>query len=251
MDFKPKLMAFDLDGTLAESKQRLTAEMGNLLDELLQKMPVAIMSGAAYYIIETQFLAALSADAKLSNLYLFPTNAAQCYKFNKKWELVYDESFTELERNRILHALVETLEEVGLGAEPVQLWGDRIEDRGSQISFSPLGQKAPPDAKREWNKNNNPVRVKLWELLSPKLPDFSVAMGGLTTIDITRQGITKAHGIRELSELTGITISEMLYVGDALGEGGNDSVVIPTGVQTQEVFGPDETAKIIRDVLKK
>ena len=41
----------------------------------------------------------------------------------------------------------------------------------------------------------------------------------------------------------------MLYVGDALEEGGNDSVVIPTGVKTQEVFGPEETAKVIEEIL--
>ena len=29
MDFRPKLVAFDLDGTLAVSKQRMTAEMGS------------------------------------------------------------------------------------------------------------------------------------------------------------------------------------------------------------------------------
>ena len=75
-------------------------------------------------------------------------------------------------------------------------------------------------------------------------------MGGLTTIDITRKGLTKAYGIRQLVELTDTAISEMLYVGDALQEGGNDAVVIETGVRTHEVFGPKETAAFIKDILR-
>lgn len=249
MDFKPKLVVFDLDGTLAESKQRVTAEMGNLLGELIKKMPVAIMSGAAFHQFENQVLPALPADTKLENLYLFPTNSAQCYRHNADWEIIYDESFTSLERERILHALTETMEETGLGPPPQQLWGERIEDRGGQISFSALGQKAPPEEKKKWNQEHNGQRITLWQTLVPKLPDFSVAMGGLTTVDITRKGVTKAYGIGQLAGLTGISVSEMLYVGDALREGGNDSVVIPTGVRTQEVFGPAETAKIISTIV--
>ena len=41
----------------------------------------------------------------------------------------------------------------------------------------------------------------------------------------------------------------MLYVGDALDEGGNDAVVKETGVQTHAVFGPEETAGLINTFL--
>ena len=82
------------------------------------------------------------------------------------------------------------------------------------------------------------------------LPDFSVTEGGLTTIQITRKGITKAYGIRRLVELTKIPIAQMLYVGDALEEGGNDAVVKDTGVPTHQVFGPEETAGLITSLLK-
>jgi len=248
MHFKPQLVAFDLDGTLAESKQRVTPQMGDLLARLLQKMPVAVLSGASFRQFETQFLPAIPSDANVTNLYLFPTNAAQCYRFNKKWTLVYDECFDTLERERILHALAEALEETGLAEPPPEVWGERIEDRGSQIAFSGLGQLAPIEEKSKWDPDRK-KRLALREHLLKKIPDFSVSIGGMNTVDITRKGITKAFGLHELAKLTGVTVSEMLYVGDALGEGGNDSVVIPTGVQTQEVFGPEETAKIIEDVL--
>ena len=250
MNFKPKLVAFDLDGTLAESKQRVTQEMGELLGKLLTVMPVAVLSGAKFAQFENQLLPALS-DTHLNRLFLFPTNAAQCYVHkDKKWQVRYDHSFTVPERARIMQALSEALPEAGLAEEPKQVWGDRVEDRAAQISFSPLGQQAPIEAKRSWNSEHDNLRKKLHAALVVRLPDFSVKMGGLTTIDITHKGITKAYGIRKIIELTGISISQMLYVGDALQEGGNDSVVIETGIKTHQVFGPEETTQLINEILQ-
>jgi len=251
MKHRPRLVAFDLDGTLAESKQRVSADMGELLSRLLQKMPVAVLSGAGWPQFQKQFFPALPLDANLHNLYIFPTNAAQCYVYRGEWKLQYDRSFSETERSTIDQALTEGLAKVVLAEDPAQLWGSRIEHRSlGQVSFSPLGQQAPVPAKQEWNQKNNDLRKKLREILADKLPDCTVSMGGLTTIDITHKGVDKGYGLRRLAELSGITIAEMLYVGDALDEGGNDSVVKATGIQTHQVFGPEETAGLIAALLR-
>lgn len=246
---KPKLVAFDLDGTLAESKQRVSARMGELLAALMSKMPVAVLSGAPFKQYETQLLPALPLDSNFSNLYLLPTNAAQCYRYDSgKWVHAYDESFTMLERERVLQALAEALHETGMDASPPNVWGERIEDRGTQITFSGLGQLAPLEEKEKWDPDKK-KRKPLYDLLLKKLPDFSIGLNSATSIDITHKGITKAYGIEQLAGLTGISVSEMLYVGDALGEGGNDSVVLSTGIHAEEVFGPEETSKIIETIL--
>ncbi|MDO8548429.1 MAG: HAD-IIB family hydrolase [bacterium] len=253
MNGKPTLVAFDLDGTLAESKQPVTTDLGTLLARLMKKMPVAVMSGAGFRQFESQFLPALPSDANFNNLYLFPANASQCYQNNNQnnkgvWLHVYDETFTQLERERVLHALAEALEETGLAEPPPQLWGDQIEDRGSQISWSALGQQAPVEEKKKWDPDRK-KRLPLREAFLKRAPDFSAGINASNTLDITRKGVTKAYGIGKLSELTGISVSEMLYVGDALKEGGNDYVVVQTGIRTQEVSGPIETAKIIGEIL--
>lgn len=250
MDFKPKLIAFDLDGTLAESKQRLSADMGELLAQLMRKMPVAVMSGASFKQFEVQFLPALPDDANLTNLYLFPTSAAQCYGYEDGWVPKYDHSFTKVEREVILQALAQCMEETHFSEEPSSVRGERIEDRGAQISFSALGQQAPVEEKEKWKAAHNSERKALYAALIKKLPGLSINMGGLTSIDITRAGINKAYGIRQLAGLTSISVPEMLYVGDALEEGGNDSVVLETGVHTHEVLGPKETATLIEEVLQ-
>ncbi len=248
---KPKVMAFDLDGTLADSKQRLSVYMGELLSRLLEEMPVAILSGASFAQFQKQFLSSLP-EAKLGKLYIFPVNAAQCFVYRQgTWKPQYDHAFTPREKEIIMQALTVALKEVGLSENPQDVWGERIEDREAQISFSPLGQLAPLHAKEVWRTEHEPIRKKLETQLIQLLPDCSVAEGGLTTIDITRKGITKAYGIERLSELTGVSIGDMLYVGDALDEGGNDSVVIKTGIKTHAVLGPQETAALIQSVTTK
>ncbi len=252
MHFKPKLVAFDLDGTLAESKQSASPQIGELLVELLKHVPVAVMSGAKFGQMEEQLLPALSDKTHFERLYLFPNSAARCYVYkNGAWSSFYDHSFDPFERGRIVQAIKEALAEVGLDKHPAQLWGEQVEDRGAQISFSPLGQQAPVGAKKEWNQLYDHKRKELQSALIKRLPDFSIKTGGLTTIDITHKGIDKAYGIRQLVKLTDISIAEMLYVGDALQEGGNDSVVVGTGVRTHEVFGPEETTALIKSLLKQ
>ncbi|MEK7068882.1 MAG: HAD hydrolase family protein, partial [Patescibacteria group bacterium] len=70
-----------------------------------------------------------------------------------------------------------------------------------------------------------------------------------TAIDITKKGVDKALGVLWFSEHLKINPQEMLFVGDALGPEGNDEIVIPTGIDTREVKNPEETAKIIDEIL--
>jgi HAD superfamily hydrolase (TIGR01484 family) len=249
---QPKALAFDLDGTLAESKQRPSSVMGDLISSLLSRMPVAVLSGASLPQFQTQLLPIFSIDTALVNLYLFPENAGQCFVFrDATWKPQYDTSFSPEESRAVQEALITALQATGLDTPPEQLWGERIEHRGAQISFSPLGQQAPVEAKEAWHQEHEPLRQELRKHLQALLPQFFIATGGMTTIDITHKGITKAYGIERFSELTGIHIQEMLYVGDALEEGGNDSVVIQTGIPTQAVFGPKETATLIEQILSQ
>lgn len=252
MSFVPRAMVFDLDGTLAESKQRVEADMGVLLCELLAHIPVAVMSGAGFPQFERQFFPAMPPEANLERLYIFPDNAAQCFVYRiGSWHAQYDNAFTPQEREHILKALDEALKETGLREVPVRIWGQQVEDRGAEIVFSALGQEAPPDEKKKWAKEHSETRKALRDALAKRLPEFSEGANGSTSVDITRKGITKAYGVQRLAELAGIAIAEMLYVGDALEEGGNDSVVISTGIKTHAVFGPEETAALIKDIVSR
>jgi predicted GH43/DUF377 family glycosyl hydrolase len=99
--------------------------------------------------------------------------------------------------------------------------GEVIENRGGQITFSALGQQAPLDEKKKWD-SDFAKRTKIKVILDTLIPDFSVRVGGATSVDVTKPGIDKAYGVRKLRDFLGISLNEMIFIGDALFAGGND-----------------------------
>jgi len=241
-----KLIVFDLDGTLAESKSALDAEMGVLLARLLSVVRVAVISGASWAQFEKQVLTHVPPDAKLQNLFILPTCGAQFYSYEQGWSALYREDFSAEEKARIVNALRNAL--AASGFESAQKWGDLIEDRGSQITLSALGQEAPLEVKKLWDPDFSKRRsIKL--ILDTSIPDLSVKLGGATSIDITRSGVDKGYGIRKLQQTLGLRFDDMLFVGDALFPGGNDWSAKQTGVACIKVRDPEETKRIIETVM--
>lgn len=241
-----KLIVFDLDGTLAPSKSAIDAEMGTLLMSLLGVMKVAIISGGDYPQFQKQVLAHLPSDRLLDNLSILPTSGTKFYRYEGGWKKLYSEDFSPSQKATIVGALTDAVAKSGFQAS--KTWGEAIEDRGSQITYSALGQQAPLDEKQKWDPDFA-KRQKIKALLDPQLPEFSVRLGGETSIDVTLPGIDKAYGIRKLRDILDISIGEMLYVGDALFPGGNDYPARETGATCIQVRDPDETKRVIEAVI--
>jgi hydroxymethylpyrimidine pyrophosphatase-like HAD family hydrolase len=86
-------------------------------------------------------------------------------------------------------------------------------------------------------------------LLSKTIPEFSIHLGGTTSVDITKPGIDKAYGIRKLKDILNIPLSEMLFAGDAIFPGGNDYPAKEAGVDCIKVRDPDETKRVIETIV--
>jgi phosphomannomutase len=240
-----KLIVFDLDGTLAESKASLDSEMATLLGALLSIVKAAVISGGGWPQFETQLLANLPHDESLNNLSLLPTCGTQFYRYAGTWKKLYSEDFTAREKTKIIESLNESLGAAGFKVD--KTWGEAIEDRGSQITYSALGQLAPIEEKKKWDPDFS-RRKKIKALLDKMIPEFSVRLGGTTSIDITKPGIDKAYGIRKLADILDIAIQEMIFIGDALFPGGNDYPAKGTGVVCIRVRDPNETKRIIETI---
>lgn len=244
-----KLIIFDLDGTLAESKQPLTGEMAALLSRLLAVTKVAIISGGALPQFLKQIVTHLPSEEHLGNLYLLPTTGAALYEFrDKKWNKVYEERFSENEARAIEATLRAAAEDTGVINFSDKSWGERIEFRGGQITLSALGQQAPVALKKAWDPDHE-KRYVLQAAIAERLPEFSVTYGGSTSIDVTKRNIDKAYGARKICERLGIPESEALFVGDELGAGGNDEAIYKTEVPTRSVKNPTETERLIESLL--
>ena len=241
-----KLIIFDLDGTLAESKASIDPEMAQLLGKLLGTVKAAVISGGDWPQFEKQVLSHLGNDAKLENLSILPTCGTKFYKYDNRWQKVYSEDFTAEQKTKIIDSLNKAIDQSGFKVE--KTWGETVEDRGSQITYSALGQKAPLEEKKKWDADFA-KRKKIKTILDPMLADFSVRLGGSTSIDITKPGIDKAYGIRKLSDMLGIAIDEMIFIGDALFPGGNDYPAQEAGALSIRVRDPEETTRVIEAII--
>jgi HAD superfamily hydrolase (TIGR01484 family) len=241
------LIVFDLDGTLAESKAPLDAEMAGLLDQLLAVVRVAVISGGAWPQFQQQVLTQLPDNDGLNNLSLLPTCGTRFYRrHDGAWKNEYAEDFSAADRDRIVDALNASFDASGFRAP--RHWGPLIEDRGSQITLSALGQDAPLAEKKAWDPDFR-KREKIKAALEARIPGFSVHLGGATSIDITRPGIDKGYGIGKLRDMLDIAIAEMVFVGDALFPGGNDYPARQAGVLSIAVRDPHETKRVIEAIV--
>lgn len=240
-----KLIVFDLDGTLAESKSSLDAEMTALFCGLLGLVKVAVISGGNWPQFEKQVLSNLPHDERLNNLSLLPACGTKFYRYDTGWTILYSEDFNSVEKEKVVRCLKQVM--AASGFEVHQTWGAVIEDRGSQITFSALGQQAPIEEKKKWDADFT-KRQRMKALLDKLIPEFSVRLGGTTSIDVTRPGIDKAYGIQKLRATLGISIKEMLCVGDALFPGGNDFPAKAAGVVSIQVRDPNETKRVIEAI---
>ncbi len=249
MTTQPRLVAFDLDDTLAESKAPIEPRIASLLEQLLSEHEVCVISGGNYPQFRSQLLAGLAHlnDDLLGKLHLMPTCGTQYYRYhNGVWSQIYEERLSPEESAAAIQALEASARDLGLWAE--EPWGEVIEDRGSQITFSALGQQAPVDAKKQWDADGA-KKAKLRDRVAELLPGLEVRSGGSTSIDITRKGIDKAYGIRKLIEHSGIQLDEIFFVGDRLDEGGNDYPVLAMGVSCHAVEGWEDTAEFLTAFL--
>jgi phosphomannomutase len=248
---KRRIIAFDLDGTLAVTKSPVSDSMARLLSELLTLYDVCVISGGAFEQFNVQLIERIDASPEqLSRLHIMPTSGTKYFRFDahrREWVAQYSEDLSPEARTRIVDVLTDGAKTLGYWVK--KPWGQIIEDRGTQITFSALGQEAPADSKYAWDPDGVKKR-SLRDFAAEQLPDFEVHVGGTTSVDVTNTGIDKAYGMRKLMAAVGLTANEILFFGDQLGEGGNDYPVKSAGIDTISVGCWEETALAVRTIIK-
>ena len=223
--------------------------MATALVSLLERLPVCIISGGRFEQFQAQVLDHLTAPEQiLSRLHLMPTSGTRYYSRRQgAWSQVYSEDLSAEEKARITQVLEETSRTLGYWDE--HPWGKLIEDRGSQVTYSALGQAAPLDAKAAWDPDGTKKSL-LATRATPLLPDFEVRGGGSTSIDVTRKGIDKAYAVRKLMTQIHAAPEELLFVGDRLDEAGNDYPVLAVGVPCVPVTSWHDTLTVIAQFIE-
>lgn len=245
-----QVIAFDLDDTLAITKSPISDRMGELLVQLLEQYDVCVISGARFEQIRLQVVDRLEASARqLTRLHIMPTCGTRYYRYDEldeEWKLQYANDLTDEQKARIKDALEQSAKQLELW--PEKPYGEVIDDRLSQMTFSALGQEAPAEEKYAWD----PDGKKKWairDLVAPLVPELEVRVGGTTSVDVTIIGIDKAYGMTKLLEEMNIAKDNILFIGDKLQEGGNDYPVKALGIDTIEVERWEDTAFVLEGIL--
>lgn len=246
-----KLIAFDLDDTLAITKSEISDDMSLLLGKLLEHYDVCVITGGRYEKIDKQVVKRLDVPKHITNkLHLMPTCGTRYYRYDElddKWVIQYSEDLTKEQKQNIVSALESVARDMGIWCENPA--GEIIEDRYGQITMSALGQQATPEDKYGWAEKYREERIVYRDKVAELLPDLEVRIGGTTSTDITRPGIDKAYGMQKLIDAIDISKDEILFIGDKLDEGGNDYPVKAMGIDTVAVDGWEDTAMVLRGIL--
>lgn len=246
-----KMIAFDLDDTLAVTKSPMSDRMSVLMTQLLERYEVCVISGGAFTQFQKQVIDRLDAPADvLTRLHMMPTCGTRYYRYDEAastWTQQYSNDLSDDQKTRIVEALTAGAKELGLWE--AQPYGEIIEDRGSQITFSALGQQAPAEAKYAWDPTGEKKR-SLRDYVAGAVTDVEVRVGGTTSVDITMPGVDKAYGMRQLMDHADVTMEEILFVGDKLDEGGNDYPVKAMGIDSIAVERWEDTALVVETLVK-
>jgi len=249
-----RIVAFDLDGMLAQSPSTVPPQMADLLRRLMRDVDVCVMSGGSFDQLRKQVAEPIEeagdggGATDLVRLHLMPVNGTHYHRwYDGSWHEVYDEEVPVGDVERVSRVLIG-------GAKALGLWdphheGDVIQDRGSQVTYSALGTEAPLEARLAWDPDGS-KRESLRAYAAGRLPNLEVRSGGATAVDVTRKGVDKSYGMHRLMDRLDLNRRNVLFVGDRLDEHGNDRPVLAMGIRCVAVASWADTAALVKRWLK-
>lgn len=207
---KFKHLFFDMDQTIAPARQPILPEMFRLLNDLPHD--IVIVSGQEVAKIMWQ-----SNDLPSYTLGQNGNHATDIAN-NELWNVPLDDAH-RAEIMQHIQAIMDILD------HDINHDWNPIEDRGAQITFSPIGNTAPIEHKMIYD----PDRKKR-EALMAKVPfqsnELVVKIGGSTSLDYIHKDRHKGTNVKKLIDHMGWNKEECVYFGDGLFPGGNDEAVI-------------------------
>ena len=211
-----RLIAFDLDNTLARSKKPMKDDMAECFSALTSLIDVAVITGGKYALLKSQVVERLTGQANRSHLHLMPTSGTRYYRWGgSDWVPVFAHDLSADDRAKA-YELGTQCARTGYMAHA--RWGERIEDRGSQITFSALGQLAPIEAKEAWDPTNE-KKNRLARAVAADLPHLEVRPGAPAASISPKKNVDKSFAVRELADILGITVAQIVFCGRPYGSG--------------------------------
>ena len=211
-----KLIAFDLDGTLTQHKSKLSEENRNELIRLGKKYKLLMVgAGQCRRIFEQMERFPIDIIGNYGIQY------AEYSKDKKDIVMVRDESVETLNREEIEQKITALRIKHGF----TEFKGDNVEYHPSGcLTFPILGTKADIENKLAFDPDRKKRRAFYGEVVEA-FPDYVVFVGGSSSFDMAPKPYDKYYALDRYCKENGLSHSEVVYVGDDYGLGGNDEAV--------------------------
>ncbi len=211
-----KLIAFDLDGTLTQHKSKLSKENRAELERLSKKYKLLMVGAGQCRRIFDQM-----EHFPIDIIGNYGMQYAKYDENTKDIVMVRDEAVQTQNKQEIEQKITALRKKHGF----TEFKGDNVEYHPSGcLTFPILGTKADINDKLAFDPDRKKRRAFYSEVVDA-FPDYVVFVGGSSSFDMAPKPFDKYYALDRYCKENGLEHSEVVYVGDDYGLGGNDEAV--------------------------
>ena len=217
---RPKLIAFDLDGTLKQHRSPLEEKNRQVLSQLRQRYALVMVGAGACQRIFRQmgeFPIAIIGNYGMQQAEYDEEAAALC--------LVRSDT-VPVDREEVLRRAAEIRQRFNLH----DFAGETLEIHPSgMLTFPVLGTQAAIADKLQYDPDKKKRRV-MYDDVCKLFFDYHVMIGGSSSFDIVPRQYGKRNALLRYAQEKGLSMQDILYCGDDYRPGGNDYDVYEGGI---------------------
>ena len=234
-----KLIAMDLDGTLTQHKTPLSKEHRDILTALSKKYKL-LMAGAGMCRRIFEQMERFPID-------ILGNYGMQYAEYNEKTgdiDIVFNE-VRPTDKESVDRRVTMLREKYGF----TEYAGDNVEYHASGcITFPVLGTKAKQEDKLAFDPDRKKRRA-IYEDVKSVFSDYTVFVGGSSSFDMAPFPFNKAYALGKYCDERGIKHSEVVYIGDDYGEGGNDESVYKADFNYLKIDDYRDFPNVVKELL--
>lgn len=257
---RKQVILFDLDGTLTESREKISKDISEALENIAKRFRIGIVSGSGLDFISEQIEGMFSREF-MTSLLIMPCNGTKLCRWvseTQSYETLYDSDMIDdigrLAYNDLLARLFREQHKFILdNSVSLDCTGKFFDYRGSMLNWSPMGRNGSKKTREAFSKfdKEDGYRVRVIEDLKRfcKSQNISVdiKLGGDTSFDIYPVGWDKTFCLQHVDS----DLKDIYFFGDRCFPGGNDYEISKMIGKCYQVEGPEETLKILEKFLKE
>ncbi len=236
---KIKVIAMDMDGTITQHKEQLCESHKRALDRLAERYKLMMVGAGQVYRIFNQ-LNRYPIDIIGNYGLQFATYNEKTKELDIKRDITFPVNKDEIER-RVTYFR----EKYGYTAYR----GDNVEYHASGcITFPILGTKAIQEDKLSFDPDRAKRRAIYGEVCEI-FKDYNAFVGGSSSFDFAPKPYDKYYALDLYCRENSLLHSEVVYIGDDYGEGGNDESVYKSDFNYLTIDDYRDFENVIKELL--